>query len=213
MMKTLTARQSQILHMVSDFLQEGRLPSAIRLSEELGLAGESSVTPILKALEKKGYLDIQGGIKGRPRQLSLTPKGKQAVHKPGLPILGSIPAGPLREALEQAGEFAETLKDLLPYQDGDFLLTVEGESMIGDGILPGDQVLIRPGVIPAAGEIVAVCVGSHYEATLKRLYPEPSKGKVRLVASNPDFKEQAYPAEEVKIVGVLRGVVRRHGGG
>ncbi len=208
-MKTLTARQSQILHLVSDFLQEGRLPSAIRLSEELGLAGESSVTPILKALEKKGYLEIQGGVKGRPRQLSLTPRGKQAVQKPGLPILGSIPAGPLREALERAGEFAESLKDLLPYYDGDFLLIVEGESMLGDGILPGDWVLIRPGIIPAAGEIVAVCVGSHYEATLKRIYPEPEKGKVRLVPSNPTYRERSFPAEEVKIVGVYRGLVRR----
>lgn len=208
-MKTLTARQSQILHMVSDFLQEGRLPSAIRLSEELGLAGESSVTPILKALEKKGYLEIQGGVKGRPRQLSLTPRGKQAVHKPGLPILGSIPAGPLREALERAGEFAESLKDLLPYHDGDFLLIVEGESMLGDGILPGDWVLIRPGVIPASGEIVAVCVGHHYEATLKRLYPEPENGTVRLVASNPVYPERSFPVEEVKIVGVYRGLVRR----
>lgn len=210
-MKGITARQEEILQLVSDFLQEGRLPSAVRLAEQLGLAGESSVTPILKALERKGYLNIKGGIKGRPRELSLTPKGKLVVQRPGLPVVGSIAAGAVKEALETADEYVERLDDLLPFRPGDFLLEVDGESMVGDGILPGDRVLIRPGLQPSSGEIAAVAIAPDHEATLKRVILGPKRGTVTLRAANPAFEDMQFPADRVHIIGVLRGLVRTGG--
>ena len=62
------------------------------------------------------------------------------------PLLGVITAGPLSEAVAQAGEIVEDAA-LLPHQADDFLLRVRGDSMIGDGILDGDLVLLRPGAL------------------------------------------------------------------
>jgi repressor LexA len=84
-----------------------------------------------------------------------------------LPVVGSIAAGPLGEALQHAETFAEALRDLLPFEPGDFLLEVRGDSMIGDGIYEGDRVLLRPNIHVQNGEIAAVHVGDEYSATLK----------------------------------------------
>ena len=207
-MKILTTRQREVLLIIAGYLESGTPPSAAQLADELGLAGESSVTPVLKALEKKGYLSIQAGVRGRQRSLQLTPLGRKELKQPGVPLVGSIPAGPLKEALAQPEQWVDQLQDVLPYRDGDFFLRVEGDSMIGDGILEGDLVLLRPGLSPAPGEIVAVAIGDDYQTTLKRLWFEASRGEVRLVAANPRYPEQRHPAESVQIVGVFRGLVR-----
>ena len=207
-MKLLTTRQREILQVIAGYLESGTPPSAAQLAEELGLAGESSVTPALKALEKKGYLSIQAGVRGRQRALQLTPRGRQELKQPGIPLVGSIPAGPLKEALAQPEEWVEKLQDLLPYREGDFLLRVQGDSMIDDGILEGDLVLLRPGISPAAGEIVAVAIGDEYQATLKRLWFESARGEVRLVAANPRYPEQRYRADTIHVMGVFRGLIR-----
>lgn len=174
----------------------------------MGLAGQSSVTPILEALRSKGYIEIRGGIRGRQRVLTLTAKGKVQTQKPGLPLLGCITAGPLGEALQMADVFIDTLDLLLPYKSGDFLLKVSGDSMIGDGILDGDRVLIRPNVQVGNGEIAAVHVGDEYCATLKHIYFRPNSNIIELRASNPKYAVIETAGEEVQIVGVFRGLVR-----
>ena len=208
-MKNLAPKQREVLLRIVAYLESGTLPSAALLAQDLGLAGESSVTPVLKALEKKGYLSIQGGVRGRQRSLQLTAKARLELKQPGIPLLGSIPAGPLREALAQPEQWVEDFRELLPYHEGDFLLRIVGDSMIGDGILEGDLVLLRPGLVPSAGEIAAVAIGEEYLVTLKHVWFEPSRGEIRLVASNPDYPEQRHRAETVRIVGLFRGLLRR----
>lgn len=176
------------------------------LVRELGLAGESSLTPTLRILERKGGVTVRGGgARGRSRVVVLTAGGRRAVGLGGLPLLGSIPAGPLDETVAGAEDIGE---ELLPWRPGDFLLRVRGDSMIGDGILDGDKVLIRPGVEPRAGEIAAVQVGETHEATLKHVFALPESGQVRLRASNPGYRDVVVPAETVKIAGVFRGLIR-----
>jgi repressor LexA len=97
---------------------------------------------------------------------------------------------------------------MLPWRAGDFLLRVQGTSMIGDGILDGDKVLIRPGVEPHEGEIAAVLVGDAHEATLKRVFSLRETGQVRLRASNPGFLDLVVPVESLKVAGVFRGLIR-----
>lgn len=122
-------------------------------------------------------------------------------------MLGSIRAGPLEEAVADPEAVFEE-RDLLPYCPGDFLLRVRGDSMTGDGILPGDYVLLRPNVRVEQGEIAAAMVGDEYEATLKRVHVEGAT--VRLKAGNPSYADIVVPAGEVKIAGVFRGLIR-HG--
>jgi repressor LexA len=105
------------------------------LVSRLGYAAESSLTATLKIMEREGWLDIRGGgAKGRSRMVTLTSKGRFALGAGGLPVLGSIPAGPLAEAISETDDVRDP-GELLPWREGDFLLRVRGDSMTGDGIL------------------------------------------------------------------------------
>lgn len=187
--------------------QQKELPTFVSdLVRSLGYAGESSLTATLRLMESKGLIRIEGGgAKGRSRVAALTPEGRQAIgESSGIPLLGTIPAGPLTEALQEAQTV--DAHDLLPYREGDFLLRVRGDSMIGDGILDGDAVLIRPGIAWQSGEIAAVLVGEDYESTLKRIFL--SGENVILRASNPIYPDLEIPARAVQIAGVFRGLIR-----
>lgn len=203
-----TPAQRRILEAVARFQQRQHPAFVPDVVKALRFAAESSLTPTLKILERKGLLLIGGGgAKGRSRVLRLTEHGLRLVGMGGLPLLGSIPAGPLSEAVADA-ETAFDLQALLPWREGDFLLRVRGTSMIGDGILDGDKVLIRPDVEPHEGEIAAVLVGDAHEATLKRVFRLRDAGQVRLRASNPGFLDLVVPVEAVKVAGVFRGLIR-----
>ncbi|MEI6350270.1 MAG: S24 family peptidase [Verrucomicrobiota bacterium] len=182
------------------------------LVRELGLSGSSSLVPTLRIMERNRFVSIGGGGGfGRDQLVKLTPKGRYAIAEGGLPVLGSIQAGLLAEAVAEPETILED-HELIPYRPGDFLLRVRGDSMIGEGILPGDHVLLRPNVQVAQGEIAAVMVGGENggcEATLKRFYLEGAQGRtVRLKAANPAYADLVVPAEEVKIAGVFRGLIR-----
>jgi SOS-response transcriptional repressor LexA len=138
-----------------------------------------------------------------------------------LPILGAIPAGPLEEVIAQNDVESVGVDAVLRSQPGDFLLRIQGDSMVGDGILDGDLVLLRPGVEVHAGEIAAVLstgAGGDCEATLKRIFWRTRAGKnvpphqaeeVLLRASNPAYPDLILPAPGVRIAGVFRGLVRQ----
>lgn len=205
--RELTPTQRRIAFAIAKLHAGGRPSFIPELIAELGLAGESSLSPTLRIMQRNGFIEIHGGGAGRVhRVVRLTAKGALAIGVGGLPVLGSIPAGPLTEAISQAEEVVET-GSLLRHRAGDFLLRVRGESMIGDGIHDGDLVLLRPEVNVEPGEIAAVHAGDHYESTLKHVHFEP--GQVRLRASNPAFADIVVPASEWRgVAGVYRGLVR-----
>jgi SOS-response transcriptional repressor LexA len=82
--------------------------------------------------------------------------------------------------------------------------------MVGDGIFEGDKVFLRPDVTVENGEIAAVLIGTDYEATLKRVFLTTTSRKVTLRASNPRYPDSQVKADDVKIAGVFRGLVREH---
>ena len=208
MFHDMTSAQKKIAEAVWKFQQKGQAALVADLVRVLKYAAESSLTATLKIMERDGVLDIRGGReKGRPRVISLTNQGRFDLGVGGIPLLGSIPAGPLDEALAQADEIVEAM---LPSRSGDFLLRVRGDSMIGDGIVDGDLVLLRPDVTPREGEIAAVLVGDAFETTLKRVFSSP--GQVILRASNPKYPDKKVLANDVRIAGVFRGLIRHAGG-
>ena len=198
----------RIAEAILSFEREQEPPFMSDLVRQLGYAAESSLTATLRLMERNGLVVIQGGgEKGRSRVVRLTAKARFALGAGGIPFLGTIPAGPLEEALAQANQIMQP-ENLLPYRKGDFLLRVHGDSMIGDGILDGDWVLMRPNLTVQHGEIAAVLVGEAYEATLKRMMLVPEKSEIILRASNPRYPDLVMKAERVKVAGVFRGLIR-----
>lgn len=207
-MTPLTQRQNELLGRIANCWESGVAPVVSVLARDMGYAGQSSVTPMLESLQRKGLLEIRGGVRGRQRQILLTAQGKVLVGQGGLPLVGRIAAGPLDEALQQADTYVEGLRDALPFEPGDFLLEVRGDSMIGDGIIEGDRVLLRPNVAVHSGEIAAVHCGDEYSATLKHVHYQPGRKMMELRASNPQYDDIVLPAAQVRIVGVYRGLIR-----
>ena len=204
----LTDAQLRVARMLAVWEREERPAFVPQLSLALGYPAESSLTETLQRMQRNEFIDVLGGgVKGRPRLVRLTTKGRCAVGSGGLPVLGEIPAGPLAPALAQSTSVVEE-DELLASQPGDFLLRVRGDSMIGDGILPGDLVLLRPDIDLHQGEIAAVHARDDYEGTLKRVFVETNQ--VRLRASNPSCPDIIVPAADWRgVAGVFRGLVRR----
>ncbi len=210
LLQTLSETHRRIAEVVAEFEAQERPAFLPDLARVLKLAQQSSLTRSLQVMVRNGYLRLHGkpeGARRRAQIIQLTSKARHALGIGGLPLLGSIPAGLVSEAISQAEERVEP-GALLPWRPGDFLLRVRGESMTGDGILDGDLVLLRPQTDVPQGAIAAACVGEEREATLKRVFFE--QDKVRLRASHPAYPDVVVPAADFSVAGVFKGLIR-HG--
>jgi repressor LexA len=203
----LSAAQRRLILAIAGLENRGEPAFVMEVVNALRLKGESSVVPTLRRIERKGFINIKGGGRGRSRIVHLTQRGRFAAAVGGIPVLGTIPAGPLEEAVAQTDVLLDE-RQLLPVKPGDFALQVKGDSMVGDGILEGDKVLLRPNVQAENGEIAAVIVGDDHEATLKRVFFNERHGKVVLRASNPRYADRHLNPRSIRIAGVFRGLVR-----
>lgn len=198
-MEELTPRQRQVLAFVTEFINGNGYPPTLReIARHLEVNGTLGVMRHLDALEKKGYLTKAAGssrgiaVAGRASSISL-------------PIVGVVRAGIPEPALEDVeGYFAIDSSQLR--SGGAFFLRVKGDSMIGASILEGDLALVRPQPSADNRDIVVAMVDG--EATLKRFFRE--RGKVRLVAANPNYDDIVVrPGKgDVVIVGKVVGIYR-----
>lgn len=206
----LPARQRELLGYIAEFVQDGRTPDLRELVRRMAVADFSGLDKSLLPLEKKGYVTIERSSRGRQRRVGFTDLGRMA-SMAGIPVLGQIPAGPLAEAVEEIEEWIDSTSGFLRSQPGDFVLVVKGDSMVGDGLLSGDRVLLRPGVQINNGEIAAVQIAQDdgtYSGTLKHVLARVNSANLRLRASNPSYEDVVVPAEKVSIAGVYRGMYR-----
>ncbi len=178
--------RSKILRFLREFIAENGFPPTIReIASHLGFRSTKAV---------KVHLDIMAG-EGLIRKVPGRARGIKPVER-GLPVLGSVPAG--QPVLRY--ENVEDWFDPFIWKDC-FLLRVEGDSMIGAGIMDGDLVVVSPDTAPEPGEIVVARVEG--EVTVKRLIKK--EGKYLLKPENPDYQIIEGPFELVgRVVGVLR---------
>ena len=186
-------KPQQILDFVNRFIQEnGFAPSVREIGEAVGLRSTASVSYHLQQLRGKGLLLGPGG-KGRKRAVVTAARPGQ------IPVIGVVTAGvPILAFENQEGTMA---------WDGDpgcFALRVQGDSMIGAGILSGDKVVIRPQPTAVDGQIVVARIGD--EATVKRL--SFRDGGVWLLPENPNYAP--IDGREAEIVGIVKAVVREY---
>lgn len=198
-MSKLTLRQQQVYQFIIDHLdQYGYPPTLQEIAAHLEIRGNLGVLRHLGALEKKGYIRRTAGnsrgivVLGRSSSLSL-------------PIVGSIAAGPLSEALEHIEDYLRVDVSLTKGADS-FVLRVRGDSMIEAQIADGDLAIVSPQATADNGDIVVAMLDG--EATLKRFFREGEQ--IRLQPENSRFQPIILSASdgEVTILGKVTGIFR-----
>ena len=195
-MKPLSTAQQRIFSKLRDYKRRtGDLPDLSSFARDLGMH-YVSLKQHLEALSKKGYLVFESRGRGRSPTLELP------AELTGVPVMGSIPAGPLSEAVQEADSYLP----LAGFYDSHFALRVDGDSM-ADLIQNEDVVLFKQQPIPNySGEICAVCVGES-EATLKYL-DRLGDDAYALRPHNPDYPILKVDASDLKVLGVYQGLIR-----
>lgn len=207
MAKGLTKRQEEILDFILEYVEsEGYPPSIREIGQRFEIGSLRGVTVHLDALERKSYISRSN----TPRSIKLThPKftpGNSRVTM--LPLVGTIAAGTPVLAQEEIEGMIPVPAEMVKNVDGAFLLRVKGDSMIGDGIMPRDLVVIRPQKTFHGNDVMAVRVGD--EATVKRIH-KTTKG-VQLLSSNPDYAPIEVNPSETEVIGKVVGLFRDYEG-
>lgn len=201
MSKKLTQRQQQILdHIIMEVKSKGYPPSVREIGAAVGLSSSSTVHSHLSALEKKGLIKRDPS---KPRALLLMDRKTEPDNNSVVvPLLGQVAAGQPILATENIVDNISWSKNLSATPS--FALSVKGDSMIEDGILDGDIVMVRQQPTAENGDIVVALIED--EATVKRFYLEPDR--IRLEPANPGYSP-IYTTEASilgKVVGLLRSV-------
>ena len=198
----LTKRQKEILDFIRSYRAEhGISPTQREIRETFKLSSFGTVQKHLKRLEEKGALAREWN-----RSRGIAPKEEPPVSR-GVPLLGLVAAGRPIEPFPQE-ESIEVPSSLLGKGEH-FVLRVRGESMIEDGILDGDFVVVSRREKAESGQTVVALVRG--EATLKRYYTEGHR--VRLQPANAAMKPLTFEARDVTIQGVVTGLIRDYAHG
>ena len=166
----------------------------------MGIKSPATAYAHVQQLKEKGYLKIRNG---EMRSVELTNKSNIFTKGIEIPLVGMIAAGSPIEAIEERESITVPL-ELLPNLNC-YALRVKGESMIDDGILNGDFVIIERNFYPKNGDVVVALVDNE-NATLKRYYRE--KTRIRLQPANKKMKP--IYVKNPTIQGIVRGVIRRY---
>ncbi len=200
--RPLTDRQRRVLAFLREFaLSRSFAPTAKEVADRFGIA-EKNAFYYMELLERKGYIRR---ARKSPRRIEFL--GEAALPTPlRVPVLGRVPAGSPREAIELAGE--ELLLDPSLAGEGEiFSLRVKGDSMEGAHICEGDYVVVRSQETAEDGEIVVAVVDG--EATVKRI--RRHREGIRLEPANPAYAPLDVPngSPAVRIAGKVVGVFRK----
>lgn len=208
---SLTPKQQDILRYIQESsLKKGYAPSQQEIAKHFGFRSLGTVQNYLVRLERGGYLKKAWNARRGMQVLPQPQESSQDFNQSGsvpLPLVGAVAAGRPIEAIEQR-ETLDVPVSMLGRGEH-VVLRVKGDSMIGDGILDGDFVVIRKQQMAMNGQTVVALV--HNEATIKRFYHRGSR--IELQAANPSYDplivDSMVENPDFKIEGVMVGLIRR----
>ncbi len=204
-MKELTPRQQQVLELLRSFIEErGMPPTRAEIAKALGFRSANAAEDHLRALERKGVIDL---CRGTSRGIRLRDSLREQM---GIPLVGRVAAGrPIlaEEHIEARYQIDPALFSPRPH----YLLQVKGMSMKDAGILDGDLVAVHRTPDIRNRQIVVARLDD--EVTVKR-YRQVGK-QVWLLPENADFEPIEIDLSEQAMVieGVVVGVLRRDANG
>ena len=199
-MNKLTQRQSEVLGFIKNHIDEtGYPPTRVDIAKELGFKSANASEEHLKALAKKGAIEM---IPGTSRGIKL-PDNKSD----GIPIVGRVAAGNPILAEEHIDDYCELPASFFK-PAADYLLEVRGDSMIEVGILDGDLLAVHRTTNVQNGDIVVARIED--EVTVKRYRKGRSKHQVTLEPENKDYSviEVDLRDQEFNIEGLGVGILR-----
>jgi len=172
-MQQLTARQTQVLKMISDFIEDtGLPPTRAEIAESLGFRSINAAEEHIKVLAKKGAIELLPGAS----------RGIRIIAANGIPVIGRVAAGnPI--LAEQHIEDHYQLDKTLFRPRADYLLRVKGMSMRDAGILDGDLLAVHSTKDVSNGQVVVARLDD--EVTVKQFRRRGNQ--VQLLPRNPDF--------------------------
>jgi len=199
-LKPLTARQQQIFDLIKDAISDtGMPPTRAEIAKFFGFKSANAAEEHLKALAKKGYIEM---LPGTSRGIRLAEQFTQEV---GLPLIGRVAAGEPILAQEHVEQHYQ-MDGQLFHPAADYLLRVNGESMKDIGILDGDLLAVHQTTDVQNGQVVIARVEN--DVTVKRFKREGNI--VYLHAENEDFSpiKVDLTSQEFTIEGIAVGIVR-----
>jgi repressor LexA len=204
-MDALTERQSEVLRLVRELTEvSGYPPTRAEIAERMGFRSVNAAEQHLRALEKKGAIEISSGA-SRGIRVRDSKLGARPGRLLDLPVVGRVAAGSPMLAEEHVTARYQVDPNLFTPR-ADYLLRVRGMSMRDAGILEGDLLAVHRADDARSGQIVVARLGD--EVTVKRLRRRGHS--VQLLPENPEFQpiEVDLRQEQFAIEGVAVGVIR-----
>ncbi|MDO9623589.1 MAG: transcriptional repressor LexA [Pseudomonas sp.] len=202
-MLKLTPRQAEILAFIKHCLDDnGYPPTRAEIAQALGFKSPNAAEEHLKALARKGAIEMTPGASRGIRIPGYEPNNTEE----GLPIIGRVAAGAPILAQQNIEDSCRINPDFF-HPKADYLLRVRGMSMRDIGIVDGDLLAVHTTREAQNGQVVVARIDD--EVTVKRFKREGNK--VWLIAENPEFApiEVNLEQQELIIEGLSVGVIRR----
>lgn len=198
----LTKRQKELVDYLDGYItKHGYAPTLEEIGRHFGLSSLATIHKHLTNLEKKGLIRRQWN---RSRALEVVPQQRR-VAALELPLLGRVAAGAPIEAVENPDSIA--VPEELVGRGDTFVLRVHGNSMVKEGILDGDYIVVESRAQADNGDTVVALI--HGDATVKRFYREKA-GMVRLQPANDQMEPIMARAADVEIRGIVVAVMRKY---
>ena len=197
-MDKLTSRQQQVLDLVRRHIDEtGYPPTRADIARELGFKSANAAEEHLKALARKGAIEMIAGAS----------RGIRLPDSAGIPIVGRVAAGDPILAEQNIEDYCD-LPPTFFKPSADYFLVVKGDSMMEVGILDGDLLAVHSTPVANNGDIVVARIEE--DVTVKRFHKTGQKHLLELLPENADYepikvdlREQAFAIEGIS-VGILR---------
>ena len=198
----LTKRQKEIFDFIEESIRaRGYAPTLEEIGERFRLSSLATVHKHVSNLEAKGLIRRKWN---HSRAIEVVTRRRKA-RAVELPLLGLVAAGQPIEAVEN-NDTIEVPESFVRRRNT-YALRVVGDSMIDEGILDGDHIVVEERPEPSNGEMVVASIDG--EATVKRFYRE-SRTAVRLEPANPRYKPIVVRDRDLQIRGVVVAVLRKY---
>lgn len=201
----LYPRERQLLDFISQFIQRfGYAPTLKEIGDALGMGSPATVHEHIDRLRQKGFIKK---LDGTARGLEVIKNNYRSGSNEAaveLPVLGYIAAGTPLEPYTDPNFYISVAPNMISSAKPAYVLQVKGTSMIEDGILDGDYVVIQHQQEAQNGDIVVALLPNGF-ATLKRIYFE--KDRIKLAPANSTMSP--IFTTHVKIQGKVVGLIRK----